>query len=385
MTAMVGQIPSATDVVAQLRVLAGPPAATAQPAQSGSVAAAPPARAATEPVAVLETVATAATLIEFERARVTYRPAADVADAAAVATPDGSGATSASSAMTLRHVVVNVTTAWSQQLTAHVVASPAAAYLPPAAQAQSPSAATKAATPQPSTIDATIARLGLEDFNALRVRTVDRSRETTLSLKLETREGDLVELQFRQLDVLTLTRLSGVSDSGQRIRIRDASDSQQRVVNMQISGDLSSEEKSAIDSVITSVIDVANQFFSGDLQAAMQTISSAAIDTAQLAEVSLRMSMSQSREMNKLVVGDDGAVRSLVHRDRGVGQALEFLADQQRMLIAAAKTQFDDRSAVRLVKQLLPVMIAPQPATPAPVDAQSADVPAPADGVSTAA
>jgi hypothetical protein len=383
MTAMVGQIPGATDVVAQLRALTGPPAATAQPAQSGSVAAAAPARAATEPGAVLEAVATAATLIEFERARVTYQPAADAADAAAVATPDGSAA-SASSAMTLRHVVVNVTTAWSQQLTAHVVASPAAAYSP-AAQAPSAPAASNAATPQPSTSDPAIARLGLEDFNALRVRTVDRNRETTLSLKLETREGDLVELQFRQLDALTLTRLSGVSDSGQRIRIRDASDSQQRVVNMQISGDLSSEEKSAIDRVINSVIDVANQFFSGDLQAAMQTISSAEIDTAQLAEVSLRMSMSQSREMNKLVVGDDGAVRSLVRRDRGVGQALEFLADQQRLLITAAKAQFDDRSAVRLVKQLLPVMIAPQPAAPAPVDAQSAEVPAPADGVSTAA
>jgi hypothetical protein len=71
------------------------------------------------------------------------------------------------------------------------------------------------------------------------------------------------------------------------------------------------------------------------------------------------MSMSQSNELNKFATGDDGELQQLAHRETGVGQALEFLADQQRTLIAAAKTQFGDHSSVKRVKQLLPALTAP--------------------------
>ena len=194
-------------------------------------------------------------------------------------------------------------------------------------------------------------------------------------LKLTTQEGDLVELTFRQLDVLTQTRLKGVSDSGDQVGATDTTGNSQRNVNMQITGDLSDAEKSAIDSVLQNVIDVANQFFHGDLQAAMGKMADAQIDTNQLAEVSLKMSMSQNREMNKVTVGDDGKIQQMAHRDSGASQALEFLADQQQTLITAAKTQFDDHSAVKLVKQLLPVLIAPLPTSSTATDpvAQSPD------------
>src|SRR4029078_8291265 len=105
-----------------------------------------------------------------------------------------------------------------------------------------------------------------------------------------------------------------------------------RDVKMQISGDLADAEKSAGDDVLQQVIDVANQFFHGDMQAAVARVADAQIDTDHPAEFSLTMSISPSREVNKLS-GDNGQLQQFAHRDSAVSQTLEFLADQQQQLI----------------------------------------------------
>ena len=422
---MVGQIQSATDLYARFQAL-----------MARSTVAQPIARADAKPAADSPTppaentapaqVAAASTLTQFERARVTFQaqdsvesdrsyafsatltyeriaysqtstqpvaaPATDLPapvagddtaqptqDAAVAATPEVDGATPASGA-TLHHVVVNATTIWYRQLTSHVVAPvPMSVSAPADPSRPTPATTTGSVDSAIPAAKPAIERLSVDDFATLRARTSDRSQATTLALKLTTQEGDLVELQFRQLDLLTQTRLSGVTDSGDRVRASDTSESHQRYVNMQITGDLSDAEKSAIDAVLQNVVDVANQFFHGDLQAAIARLSDAQIDTSQLADVSLKMSMSQSREMNKVLMGEDGRVQQLAHRDSGVGRALEFLADRQRTLITAAKTQFDARSSVSLVKQLLPTLIAPSDAAadaPPAADATAASAPA---------
>jgi hypothetical protein len=399
---MVGQIQSATDVWAQIKsaMSQASDAMQAAPDQSGAQTA--PANgpateqtpAASTPVQVVDSV----TLTQFERARVTYQassepgrayaynatltyeriaysqastqsagtaandstlpPAEDqTASAQDAQTPAAPATAPDTSVVLLHHVVINATAVWQRQLTAHVVATPAASVASTATPQTSATAASDSTDPAPQ--PPTIRKLSVDDFAALRARTVDRSRESTLALKLTTQEGDLVELTFRQLDVLTQTRLKGVTDSGDRVRASDTTGSSERNVNMQITGDLSDAEKAAIDSVLQNVVDVANQFFHGDLQAAMAKMTDVQIDTGQLADVSLKMSMTQSSELNKVAIGDDGQLQQLAHRETGVSQALEFLADQQRTLIAAAKTQFDDHSAVKLVKQLLPALLAP--------------------------
>ena len=436
---MVGQIQSATDVYSQIKSLMSQAAAAVQAATPADVqttadSAGPVGNPISPPT--LSQVVDTTTLVQLERARVTYQaqgsepgrryaysatltyervayaqttqtqagttgsdataptPATDAAaptstDDATTASPNSTPPEPApitapapdTSAVLLHHIVINATTVWYRRLTAHVVAAPSASTADtPAAPAQATSTATSQTTSSPATdtsasvspSEPAIKKLGVDDFASLRSRTVDRSRESSLVLKLTTQEGDLVELTFRQLDVLTQTRLKGVTDSGDRVRATDTTGNSQRNVNMQITGDLSDAEKSAIDSVLQNVIDVANQFFHGDLQAAMGKMADAQIDTSQLAEVSLKMSMSQNREMNKVTVGDDGKIQQMAHRDSGASQALEFLADQQQTLITAAKTQFDDHSAVKLVKQLLPALIAPcRPAVPPPIQWRS--------------
>ena len=419
---MVGQIQSASDLYAQFQSLIGL-ASSVQPApQSAAQSGASAPRQTLSTTTPPSHVADAFTLMQFERARVTYQeqrtadpaqsyafsaslayeriaysqtsaqpvsaPAPDASapaltDAAAPSTQDSAAPLAATalatdapapsadtSSLVLHHVVINATTVGYRQLT-HVVASPAA--WSNAATPVSDPAQVVATDSAPPAAEPAIKRLSLDDFASLRSRTIDHSRETTLALKLTTREGDLVELTFRQLDLLTQTRLKSVTDSGDRVRASDTTSSSQRYVHMQITGDLSDAEKSAIDSVLQSVVDVANQFFHGDLQAAIARLSDAQIDTSQLADVSLKMSMSQSLGMNRVTLSDDGKVQQLAHRDSVVSQALEFLADQQRALIAAAKTRFEDRSAVNLVKQLLPALIAPTDQPMVKTDTGSAD------------
>lgn len=275
---------------------------------------------------------------------------------------------------TLRHIVINATTLTYRMLSAHITTSPNGAAAPPVATQSAPVAGTEPVADEPPRSDRpAIARLSSDEFSMLRSRTVERVRETQLTLKLTTQEGDLVELHFRQLDLSSQLRLRGVTDAGDHVRLDERKGGSERFVDMQIRGDLSDAEKTAIDAVLQTVIDVANQFFKGDLRAAIERLSDTPMDTEQLAEFTLNMSLSQSREASKVRIDEDGQVQQRVHADRGMSQLIEYLADQQHALINAAKTWFDDHSAVKLVRELLPVMVAP-PVAAAPDDPAAAPV-----------
>ena len=412
---MIGQVQSATDVFAQLQAYLGLTSATPKPPVAAPVVSTlgEASLPAPQPVDLVD-------FTQFERARVTYQeqrsaepgrsysfsatlvyeriaysqsvprsvdPTATAADeltpspVTPVAQQSADAAAVPAANNALHHIVINATTLTYRILSAHVTTPPNTAAATPAANPiatqSTPVGGTEpAAAESPPADQPAITRLRRDDFSMLRSRTIDRSRETQLTLKLTTREGDLVELHFRQLDLSSQTRLRGITDAGDRLRFDERKGSSERYVDMQIAGDLSEAEKAAIDTVLQSVIDVANQFFKGDLQAAIERLSNTQMDTEQLAEFSLNMSLSQSRETSKVQMGEDGQVQQLVDADRGMSQLLEYLADQQHQLINTAKTWFDDYSAVKLVKELLPVMIAPPVAT-------GADDPAAAPGAET--
>lgn len=233
-------------------------------------------------------------------------------------------------------------------------------------------------------------RLNPDDFAKLRARSLDAAKQTTLALELTTRDGDTIRLDFSQIDTFSRTWLKGETSDGARVRASGGSTSTQRYVDMQISGDLSDDEKSAIDAVLQDVIDVANRFCNGDMRAAVAHLADMDVDTSQLADVSLKMSMTRSQQLSKVAIGGDSArVQQAAQASSGVSRTLAYLADGQKDLIATAKTRFDDRSAVHLVTQLLPAMIAPaaRPAS-APsastTDASATATPAPAAPTSVA-
>ena len=290
------------------------------------------------------------------------------ATAAATAAPP-------STVVTLQHVVVNVTSVTYRHLSIRTAAatsppdsadsSAASASSSGAADSTTGAVASSAPTSSDSTLPA-IARLGADDFTQLRARSVDVGRQTALSLDLTTRDGDTIRLDFRQLDTFSRAWVKGETNDGARVRASSTTATSQRYVSMAVNGNLSDDEKAAIDAVLQNVVDVANQFFHGDLRAAVAHLSDMNVDTNQLADVSLKMSMSRNRQLNQVAIGGGAAARvqQAAQAHSGVSRTLEYLADQQKQLIVAAKTQFDDRSAVQLVQQLLPAMIAPSSTAP---------------------
>lgn len=231
------------------------------------------------------------------------------------------------------------------------------------------------ATAVPARIDASdsspaqrVARLSAADyadsFTKMRMRSSEQTTETALSLKLSTREGDTVELDFRQVEMLSRMRLKGVAENGDRVRANQNDSSLERAVQMNVKGDLSAAEMAAIDSLIDEVIGVANKFFSGDVGAAWDRLMSMEFSSDELAEFSLRMSVAHTKQVSSAYQGDDGMSR-FASRDKQSLDVLEFLAGQQRSLIESAQKHFDDASAVSLVRELLPRLL---PDAPAPAE-----------------
>ena len=128
------------------------------------------------------------------------------------------------------------------------------------------------------------------------------------------------------------------------------------MVNISVDGDLSDAEKSSIDSVLASVVEVANQFFENDMAAALDKLKMMDFDTSTLADFSLKMTKTKSIHFTRLSGGAnfDGLQR-LADRDGEVSKVLEFFADEQRKLIDSASEVLNRPSAIRMVKSLLPL------------------------------
>jgi len=278
-----------------------------------------------------------------------------------------------STVVAFRHVLINATSVayWR-------VNGSSASTIESNDGAEAPSMPTPIEDAEPSSTTAledAIRRISADDFDLTRARASERSVEVTMSLELRTAEGDVVKLDFRQLDVLTRLSARGANADGDDVRVRARDNATQRFVDMSIHGDLSDHEQSAIDELLGAVIEVANKFFRGDVGAVWARLQTLEFSPEELAEVSLRLSSTYRREAMKLREGDDETVRTLAARDRSVASTLTMLADDQRTLIEAARAHFDERSAVRLVKELLPHMLetpAANAAAPASAEASAA-------------
>ncbi|MEZ5560384.1 MAG: hypothetical protein R3E86_17805 [Pseudomonadales bacterium] len=215
------------------------------------------------------------------------------------------------------------------------------------------------------TVKLPIESLNAADYQKFRLRHLQASLETSLKLELKTRDGDVISLDFSQLDSLDKARFRGREHDGDRVRFEQSSRDSQRVVNMSVAGDLSEAEQAAVDQVLARVVEVANGFFGGSVGDALARLQDLEFDSGQLAEFSLKMSMSRSVDVNRYYQSGgghegrhgDAALRQLAGRDGDVRQMLEFFADAQRSLIESASEVLDGESAVHMVKSLLPPLL----------------------------
>jgi len=202
-----------------------------------------------------------------------------------------------------------------------------------------------------------IVEINTEDFTRYRMRQLSTEFETSLKLELKTRDGDVITLNFSQLDIVEATRFRGRTHDGDRVRLSSRYESTRRVVNIEVRGDLSDAETEAINKVLSAVIEAADQFFDGSLDKAMKQLLSMDFDTEELAEFSLQMNMTKSVEVTRSYQGGRRHLAHLAERDNGIMKLLKRFASEQHQLINLASEVLNPESAVRLVKTLLPTML----------------------------
>jgi hypothetical protein len=198
-----------------------------------------------------------------------------------------------------------------------------------------------------------ITELGAEDFAKYRLIEKSKQQETSLSLTLITQDGDKISLEFNQLDSMQMSRFHGRTLEGEKVKDMAFTEETDRVVNMEVIGDLSDDEKAAVDKVLSTIIEAVSKFFSGDVGQAVDKLKQMEFDGQQLAELSLNMSMSKSADISKAYHNGAEHLHELKNRDADIGQALDFLASEQKRLIEVAREFFDAPSAAKLVRSLV--------------------------------
>ena len=171
--------------------------------------------------------------------------------------------------------------------------------------------------------------------------------ETEFSLELRTREGDVVSLNFRQLDYRSSARGNGASVSEQGL---------ERMVNMSVTGDLSDAELAAIDRMLAQVTEEAASFFEGDLLATAARLMSLDFDSEQLASFALDFTRTSQIELTRVYSDSSQSLSDLASRDSEVASLLEMLASTQRQLMEDARVLFDAPSAAKFARSMIPEM-----------------------------
>ena len=202
-----------------------------------------------------------------------------------------------------------------------------------------------------------IAEVSAEDFARYRYAESSKKAESSLQLSLTTQDGDVISLDFSQIDIQESSRFRGKTLEGDRVRDFSFLEDTQRVVNLSVEGSLSTEEQAAIDEVLATAIDVVQKFFSGDLSGAVDKLKALNFDTSELAELSLDLSMTRTAEVTRGYLGGPERNYDTLTKDADIVQALEFLASEQRRMIDVANSAFDTPSSVKLVKSLLPPLL----------------------------
>lgn len=118
-------------------------------------------------------------------------------------------------------------------------------------------------------------------------------RADAFELSLQTKDGDTVKISFSR-DVDAQASFASVEDGqGNQASRMDVSRSESSGYQFSVEGDLSAEEIDAIQNLVRDVSQVANQFYSGDVQKAFEQAPNIAFDDSQLASMSLHMSRTE--------------------------------------------------------------------------------------------
>lgn len=136
--------------------------------------------------------------------------------------------------------------------------------------------------------------------SALAAREVVKER---LSLDILTAEGDKVSIRFKSVNVTEVAAATAANESGSATAIQAQVIARGRF-KVEVDGDLNEAERAAIGDLLDKVDDIANEFFSGDVQAAFSAAARVGLESEALSAFDLRLSYSRSLAAVKTYAGN---------------------------------------------------------------------------------
>lgn len=124
-------------------------------------------------------------------------------------------------------------------------------------------------------------------------REVRKERGT---IDLVTAEGDHVSIRFRTKEVVSGSVTQSTASDGTTTTAAKSSVFSRGGMKIEVDGDLNEDELAAIGDLLGKVDDIANKFFSGDVQAAFSAAGSVGVDSDQIA--AYRLNLTYSRKVS---------------------------------------------------------------------------------------
>lgn len=135
-------------------------------------------------------------------------------------------------------------------------------------------------------LDALATNTAQHTASSASVLSIDSASRQESTIRIRTQEGDTVKITLRQSSELSASAVSATdangSVSGTQINLANGSS-----LSLSFEGDINDQELAAIQDVFKQAAVVANDFFGGDLAAAVQDAQGFQFDSSQLARVSL--------------------------------------------------------------------------------------------------
>ena len=135
----------------------------------------------------------------------------------------------------------------------------------------------------------------LVSASSLAVESRSKQRST---IKIQTQEGDIVKFDLRRVDRLSASDVAIQTESGSASLTEVSVSSRSRLV-LKVEGDLNDAELDAIKNVFAQAEQIAEEFFAGDLNAALEVVAGLEFDTGQLARVSMKFRSSERISMQQ--------------------------------------------------------------------------------------
>ncbi len=133
-------------------------------------------------------------------------------------------------------------------------------------------------------------RLSVTSVSKFVAREVRKERGT---IDLVTAEGDRVSIRFRTKEVVAGSVTQSTASDGTTTTAAKASVFSRGGMKIEVDGDLNEDELKAIGDLLGKVDDIANKFFSGDVQTAFSAAGSLGVDSDQIAAYRLNLTYSR--------------------------------------------------------------------------------------------